>query len=145
MQTNRKYQNPYGVWRVTTEGDVEGKTTINLGTFEGFIDEIALALADKVYYTLCFHASEKLDNKPKAASVSVQLDIDSGTWSNDMSSEDRVREMKMIFKDRPVNILEDNFFSSFKIISKTITNEDFERQAILEKLTDREKQILGLK
>jgi hypothetical protein len=40
------------IWSVTTEGDVEGKSTTNLGTFEGRLDEIAFALADKEYYQI---------------------------------------------------------------------------------------------
>ena len=36
------YDEVFGTWEVTTEGDVEGRTTKNLGNFTGYIDEIAL-------------------------------------------------------------------------------------------------------
>ena len=49
-----KYKDIYGYWIVTTEGDCEGRTTKTLGTFKGYIDDIALSLANKCYYSLCF-------------------------------------------------------------------------------------------
>lgn len=42
----QEYSN-YGTFKVTTEGDCEGKSVRHLGTFTGYIDEIAFALADK--------------------------------------------------------------------------------------------------
>lgn len=48
------YKKAYGFWEVTTEGDCEGKSVSRLGIYEGYIDEIALALADRCYYSLCF-------------------------------------------------------------------------------------------
>ena len=50
------YQNLYGLWKVTTEGDEEGRTTKSLGIYEGWVDEIALYLSDKCYYSLTFTA-----------------------------------------------------------------------------------------
>ena len=36
----KEYRELYGTWSVTTEGDVEGKSTTNLGTYTGYVDEI---------------------------------------------------------------------------------------------------------
>jgi len=49
------------IWTVTTEGDVEGRSTLHLGTFHGKIDEIAFALADKACYKLEFEAVKSID------------------------------------------------------------------------------------
>lgn len=49
----QEYSN-YGTFEVTTEGDCEGRSVRHLGTFTGYIDEIAFALADKCYYSLRF-------------------------------------------------------------------------------------------
>jgi hypothetical protein len=43
-----------GIWVVTTEGDCEGRSTRNLGIYNGVVEEIALHLADKVEYQLNF-------------------------------------------------------------------------------------------
>lgn len=53
---NAPYDNPFGIWHVTTEGDCEGRSPRDLGFHEGYIDEIALALADKCFYSLYFVA-----------------------------------------------------------------------------------------
>ena len=52
------YDKVYGLWNVTTEGDCEGRSVRNLGTYEGNIDEIAFALADK-----CFYRSNRIFQK----------------------------------------------------------------------------------
>lgn len=49
---NAPYDNPFGIWHVTTEGDCEGRSPRDLGFHEGYIDEIALALADKCFYEI---------------------------------------------------------------------------------------------
>lgn len=54
---NAPYDNPFGIWHVTTEGDCEGRSTRDLGIHEGYIDEIALALADKCCSIMRFHLS----------------------------------------------------------------------------------------
>ena len=48
------YNNAYGLWEVTTEGDCEGKSTRKLGVYEGFIDDIAFALVGSCCYSLRF-------------------------------------------------------------------------------------------
>lgn len=50
----KPYDKAYGFWHVTTEGDCEGRSITDLGVFEGNIDTIALALADRCYYSLRF-------------------------------------------------------------------------------------------
>ena len=69
------YNNTYGLWQVTTEGDCEGRSVCNLGVYEGNIDEIAFALADKCCYCLNFRAvspkNYTLDMTPKRKTVDI--------------------------------------------------------------------------
>lgn len=48
------YEQAYGTWKVTTEGDCEGRSIRDLGTYTGYLDEMAFALADKCCYSLQF-------------------------------------------------------------------------------------------
>lgn len=76
------YKKAYGFWEVTTEGDCEGRSVSRLGIYEGYIDKIALALADRCYYSLCFRPIDPraLDLTPKRKSVEISFDIGSNTW-----------------------------------------------------------------
>jgi len=138
-----KYKTTYGLWQVTTEGDVEGRSTTQLGTHKGYIDEIALHLADKQYYSLTFKLVEPITTfEPTRSKVNVQLAIDSGTW--DSSREQLAAEMREFFADRPVHIEPCNYYASFTITTeKDIRAEDIRRAKA--KLTDYEKELLGVK
>ena len=132
------YKNPYGTWHVTTEGDIEGKSIRDLGTFTGYVDEIALHLADKCLYSLTFEKVQPVSEYiPKKREVNVQFDIESGTWENL-----DINEIKDAFSDRPVEITNSNYFASFKIISHKIPENI--KQNALDKLTEEEKEALGL-
>lgn len=132
------YKNPYGTWHVTTEGDIEGKSIRDLGTFTGYVDEIALHLADKCLYSLTFEKVQPISEYiPKKREVNVQFDIESGTWENL-----DINEIKDAFSDRPVEITNSNYFASFKIISHRMPENV--KQNALDKLTEEEKEALGL-
>jgi hypothetical protein len=102
----------YANWHVTTEGDCEGRTTTNLGVHTGFIDEIAFRLGRKACYSLKFkHVSDEEKPEPKPVNaVSVQLDIDSGTW--DMSRPERAKHVREILQGREVVVEEGQFYAS---------------------------------
>lgn len=136
------YKNVCGLWTVTTEGDCEGRSTKQLGTFEGYVDEIALFLANKAYYSLQFKLQKKIKKYyPTCKSVDVSFDIDSGTW--DLKPKERINLMKDFFSDRPVYIEEGQYFACVKI--RTTENlKHKEKEKALGKLTDYEKQLLGL-
>lgn len=136
-----------GFWRVRTEGDVEGRSTRELGVFYGELDEIAFALADKAYYSLNFSKVNVEIPIPKNLKkyVSIQLDIESKTW--DLTPLKRVSFFKNMLKDRPVVVEEGNYFASVKLFRTEEwmkTNKDFLQQSALNKLTDEEIQALGL-
>lgn len=137
---NTIYNNPYGCWTVTTEADVEGKSSRTLGTFVGYIDDIAFSLADKCFYSLEFKPCSPKDYIPKSKHVHINFGIDSGTW--DMSKEDRVEFFKKVFKDRDVCIREGSYYASVELV-KPVNYDDL-RKSALAKLTNEEKKALGL-
>lgn len=112
---------PVGVWNVTTEGDCEGRTTENLGTHKGHIADIARELADQAYYGLYF-ARVKTDEIPvprpsKAVSVTVHLDIASGTWNLDQDK--RVAYFKEMMKSRKdVSVAKSTSYASVTLTLK---------------------------
>lgn len=125
---DKNYINPFGIWQVSTEGDEEGKTIKILGVYTGFVDKIALALANKAYYSLLFKRvnSKVLDKTPKANKVSIAFDIDSGTW--DLPSNELVKVMQEAFKDRPnIQVEKSNYFASFSIVDTSLDIETSEK------------------
>jgi hypothetical protein len=138
------YHQLYGYWAVTTEGDCEGRTTRNLGTFKGWLDEIALHLADKNHYSLHFKKVEMVDNYlPKAKKVSVTLDIDSETWN--MTPDQRAAYVQRIFdaNNRDVKIVTGQYHASF-VLHADVEDITDKRTKALAKLTDEERKILGV-
>lgn len=137
------FSNRFGLWKVTTEEDCEGKTIMNLGIWKGDIDDIALFLADKAVYSLTFSpASINIPKDPTYTSVNVTLDINSNTWN--LNADERVKVVSPIFKGKPVIISPSNYYGAFKITTTKETLEE-KRKRVLRKLTDEEKEILGLK
>jgi len=144
MAKNRENYSVYGTFKVTTEGDCEGKSTRDLGVYTGYIDEIAFALADKCYYKLRFSLvkpPKELDLTPKSNTVEISLDINSGVW--DLEPAKAMEYFQKFFKDRDVEVVSTHGYGSCTISTNKETLEE-KRAAILNKLTDEEKQILGL-
>ena len=150
------YQDPYGLWEVSTDCD-EGNRTKVLGIYEGFIDEIALSIPPNRigYGGLTFTALviiRKEDSEdgfaPLQNKVVVSLAANSGTWSG--SCEDRAHVIGDLFAGRPVDIRAGGVsFSGFIIAAKHPQDaEELERQRIrreaLAKLTPDEIEALGL-
>lgn len=140
---NRKEYSIYGTYKVTTEGDCEGRSTRDLGVHTGYIDEIAFALADKCMYSLRFTMVQpiELDLTPKKDTVQISLDIDSGAW--DLNSTDALQFFKNFFKDRNVQVVNSLGYGKCTITTHKETIEE-KRAKILSKLSEEEKQILGL-
>ena len=108
------YKDIYGRWSVTTEGDCEGHSVVDLGTHVGYVDDIAFYLADRAYYSLKFKKVEDIDEiRPAWKEVHVHFDIESDTWNN---KKETLEEIKEAFIDRPVGVKESNYFASFVLI-----------------------------
>jgi len=143
MVIAEKYKNAYGTWLVSTENNSDGTERKLLGTFKGYVDEIALHLAEKGYYGLNFQTWEQPEKfTPSRTEVDVSFGIDSNTWN--ISADERVADLKDVFRDRPVDISRSNYYASFKIKMQKSDIKEYERQIALDKLTDADKQILGL-
>lgn len=114
-------ESPVGLWKVTTEGDCEGKSTKDLGTYEGHIVDIARKLYECgrfPMYSYTFSPVKKIEYVANPQSqfenVSIQLDINSGTW--DMNQEQRVASIqKWLGQEKAgfaFDIVQCNYFGS---------------------------------
>lgn len=140
---NKKEYTNYGTFKVTTEGDCEGRSMEDLGVYTGYVDEIAFALADKCCYKLCFTLVEPitLDLTPKKDTVKISLDIDSGTW--DFNVADAMEYFKDFFANRDVEVIGTHGYGSCTISTHKETIKE-KKEKILQKLSEEEKKILGL-
>jgi len=113
------YKSSYGLWEVSTEGDCEGRSTTQLGKYFGHMDEIALFLADRCFYSLQMNkiADDCYDfGEPTKKGVYVQLGIKSDTW--DMDGDHRAEVIGEAYKDRPINVREGKYYASVYISQK---------------------------
>jgi len=105
---------PEAMWRVTTQGDEEGRTTKQLGVHEGHIVDIAHKLSAESFYDLCFEpvlAVKKAEIREPRSSVHVTLGYDSGTTT--MESSARQAYFRAMIKDRDdVKITESNYYGA---------------------------------
>lgn len=144
IEFNKPYDKAYGFWHVTTEGDCEGRSITDLGVFEGNIDTIALALADRCYYyTLYFTAVDPTayDKTPKKDEINISIYGASGMY--DMTKEERLDAMRNMLKDRPVFVRDGDRADTFIISTKQESREK-RRQKVLDKLTAEERELLGV-
>ena len=142
------YDTSYGLWKVTTEGDCEGKTIKNLGIYEGNISDIAFYLKNKCEYSLEFTPVQvtKIDSCDVThyGCVDVSLDINSETWK--MSPEDRVNYFKVLLNTENrenVTVQPGQYYASVRLVGY-YRRDEYVRKTALEKLTNEEKEVLGL-
>lgn len=106
---------PIGLWKVTTEGDVEGRSTTLLGEHYGHVADIAFSLADRNFYSLDFVRlpSDRdillKDSGRKAVHIRVR-DLKGNTIS---SNPGLVQNM---IKDKPeIKVTKSNYYTSVKL------------------------------
>ncbi len=142
---NDRYKCPYGMWKVRTEADCEGRSMRELGVYKGYIDDIAFALADRCFYALQFtpFAFDEIQHSDKRADkVNVCFDIGSGTW--DMKIPERKKFFKDVLSGRNVCVGDGSSYASVMLYRDCELAEAEKREAALKKLTDEEKRLLGL-
>jgi hypothetical protein len=131
MSNNKTILNAYGTWNVTTEGDVEGRTTRQLGTHTGFIDDIAFKLADQACYGLQFRPVDpgKIEKSNRTGTrVQVSLDIESGTWG--MNGPARVAYFKKMLEGRDTFVGLGQYYACVELIDgKTPEAQERARRA----------------
>lgn len=136
----------YGTFNVTTEGDEEGRSTAHLGTYTGYIDEIAFHLADEAYYQLTFRRVKKPVTKFKSNGprVSVCLDIDSGTW--ELTYDERKVYVDNLVKKAgrydKVKVLGEGHYGGFTLVNPDYIDPEKVAEDAKKKLTDLELDAL---
>ena len=137
----------YGTWEIRTENDCEGRSTKILGIFEGWIDEVVLGLADKVFYNLFVRRVVPINEPmtPTRSEISVYLpkDLTNGNDSSKLINRLLVESGRQ-GKAKAI----DGFCSSVTFRCESLTEEEIAqsraRNSGLAKLTDEEKKALGL-
>lgn len=131
------YSNPYGLWEVTTEGDEEGKSPPNyLGTFVGYLDEIAFALSKQAMYTLIF---KKISGETPAL-TSIQEKVCVGI----SGQPDALPFLTCMLDGRPDVVPRSNYRNHIFIEMSGERLNSAKKQAALAKLTKEEQKLLGL-
>lgn len=122
------YRNANRLWRVTTEGDVEGRSVNRLGEYQGHLADIAAFLSDKVYYTLTFDAidpiviapptviTEEGKAKPMDSGVHVALAMKSKTW--DINGGGRVAVFNRHYATDRYEFTDGTYYASVKMVLK---------------------------
>lgn len=142
---------PYGVWRVTTEGDIEGRSTKDLGIHEGYIDDIAFMLAGSACYGLQF---EPIDTRVLARSqralteVHISLRVENAPWDANKSA--LIDYFRCLLSGRDVTVTNSNYCASVRLIAGSTPARQAQarhnaiKNTALAKLTPEEVQALGL-
>ena len=141
----------YGTWHVTTEGDCEGRSTRDLGTHTGNIDDIAFALASQAYYGLHFNSVNPTilkGREPTKSKVEVSLDI--GISQLDINKNDRVEYFKRMLRGRDVTVKPGTYYACVSLVSGSSLEAQADakkrvlRQAAIAKLSLEEREALGI-
>ena len=134
------------LWSVSTEGDCEGRTVHNLGTHEGFLDDVALGLATEAYYALDLAPVEPDTRRlvDSGSSVHVRLPISTGTWGD---HPHRLSYFRELLAGRPVEVEESIYFACVRLRRAESAEASLARRraAALAKLSPEEIALLGIK
>ena len=125
------------IYFVTTEGAEEGRTTRNLGYFQGNVDDIAFFLVDKCAYALDFKEVE-----PDSIPVGLALKLKTV----------KIRLQNLLKKDEvsaKTNCLQTSTYGGYGYtLTRGEPTEEEKRESIktaaLAKLSDAEKKALGI-
>lgn len=110
------YKNVYGTWKVATGNNLVKEC---LGTYTGFIDEIALVLAfNSEYYKENALEFTKVNNSKDVDNKEVIVRLGQDSHISKMRDEDRIATLKELFKDRPVEITDGGVWDMFKLIKR---------------------------
>lgn len=125
------------IWRVTTEGDIEGRTIVDFGYFRGNIIDIAKKLAGAASWKLSFQEFSVGDKYPNTSRVPLEFHIS----VNGMNKASLLSTLK---QEGYIEASQSNLYESVKItIDKDEVNK-LKREMALSKLSDEEKELLGL-
>jgi len=137
-------KNGFGTWTVTTQGDEEGRTTRHLGTYTGTISEIAFALAGSCYYSLTFKISDHLPSRATGYEVNVIVDHMYDNHRDYDDTENLLKDMQDLVGDH-VTVEKSNYYHCVKLIMNQDEQDKLKKMKALDKLTEEEKVLLGIK
>lgn len=119
------------VYRVSTENDCEGRSLRDLGVWQGSIEDIALYLANKCYYSLTFEECEiQTPKEPTRNKVDITL---RGGLKMDKNTKYYCKVHKGLIGD------------NVKITMDHEGEQELIRRQALEKLSSEEREALGIK
>lgn len=114
-------ESPVGWWKITTDGDVEGRSTRDLGIHYGHVADLAMEFGGSAMYSLKFSPAEPPEPTPTGR-VHIQLDITSGTW--DMKKDARVEAMCRWLDTEKVSVRPGQYFGSVLLLRNTEEPDD---------------------
>lgn len=117
------WPSPIHKWRVTTEGDVEGRSIKFIGEYSGHIADITKMLVESGVspcYSFRFTPVKKLEQMENPKKIfkgcDISLDIDSGTWS--MDGEQRKRAISKWMQKNDFEVQDGTGYACVKLIPK---------------------------
>lgn len=122
------------VWHVTTEADCEGRTIKDFGYFKGNLIEIAKRLSGNQYYSLSFREFKLADYPSFKTVPEVHINV------NMLEKSDLTRQLK----SEGYDVVDSNYYKCVKLSIPHDEVKEMKRQAALSKLTDEERELLGL-
>lgn len=119
------------IYKVTTQGDCEGRTVRDLGIWQGDVGEIALHLAEHQAYHLRFTEIEiGTPGQPTRSEVDVH---------GDKSLTEEIKHSPYLYEHH-----NGQWGLTAKFRLNPAESKEMERQAVLDKLTPHERELLNL-
>lgn len=134
------------LWKVTEDGDCEGRTTRTVGYYKGSVEEIALMLAHKgdPHYALMFTPVSFIDAKDMTPKPNEKVYMRISLYQSNCANFEGVN-LKPTFKGTTFKsaILRSNSDDVVLILNQESHMQKLREEA-LSKLTLTERKILGL-
>lgn len=135
---NLTFEDGFGYWKVEAISGSEGETTRQLGTYLGYIDEIAFALNEGRYWNLAF--------TPVSVKVSAckyfTTDVDVALRCSERDKKKLVKLVKNLCGNANISVTESNLYGCVRL--ERDIPKDVIKERALSKLTPEEKAVLGL-
>jgi hypothetical protein len=110
-------ESPVGWWRVSTEGDEEGKSTKDLGMHYGHICELALRLAGATYYKLHFQEIPSPVNRYAPGDIGVVSVQSIAQIAGNTVTETEVKKLAEFFGPE-WSVSPHNYYQTIKVSRK---------------------------
>ena len=139
MQLDTNYTNPYGLWKVWGDG---GENWYQLGTYLGYVDDIAFALAENQGYNLRFEKVTGEPPTPEKYLPTVTVVFDGIDEPKD--NKKRVAMVAKMLSGRGIEVKSSTIYNAVTLMMPDDRWNSIKREAALAKLTPHERALLGL-